>query len=160
MKKIIKAVDRVVYYVVFKLGLLIGCILACFRWNRMTRILMRFNAKTVLLMRGGRRKDTIEEIGWEWKRMFPLESMQEIMAMDDHTVYMRTHTWCPLRGTGDVHACHQLMEFDRALLETIGGRLVVLRSQAQPNVKNCEIAIRMSGKSIDDLLAVQSRNRQ
>ncbi len=48
-----------------------------------------------------------------------------------------------MRGTGDVHACHQLMEFDRTLLETIGGELIVLSSQAQGDAKDCEIAIRL-----------------
>jgi hypothetical protein len=99
----------------------------------------------------------IEGVGKEWKRMFPLEQMQKITTVDEDTVYAETHTWCPLRGTGDVQACYRMMEFDRCMLETIGGQFVVLRSQAEPGVKVCEIAIRESGKSTKDLIHAHER---
>jgi len=152
MRKLLKRIKRMIYFAVFKINLIISCIPARLRWDRLSRKLQRANARRVLSARHGQRKIEMEEIGNEWKRMFPLKGMQEILAVDADTIYARTHGWCPLRGTGDVRACFQLMEFDRALLETIGGQFVVLRSQAQPGVKTCDIAIRRLGKSIDDLV--------
>jgi len=152
MKRLLKAIYMIWYYPAFKIGLVLGSIPARLGFDRITRMLMRSNAQLVILIRRARYKEKISEIGREWKRMFPLEGMQEIIKEDEDTVYFRTHGWCPLRGTDDVRACHLLMEFDRALLETIGGQLVVLRSQAQPGVKQCEVAIRRTGSSLDDLI--------
>ena len=103
------------------------------------------------MMRRGKRKTTIEEIGKEWKRMFPQMIIQRFISMDKDTVYYETHTWCPLRGTGDVEACYKLMEFDRHMLKTIGGEFVVLQSQAEFGAKTCKVAIRKLGISTSDL---------
>ena len=89
--------------------------------------------------------------------MFPLQRMQKITNMNEDTVYAESHVWCPLRGSGDVHACYKMMEFDRCMIETIGGQFVVLRSQAEPGVKICKIAIRKSGKSTKDLIHAHER---
>jgi hypothetical protein len=45
-----------------------------------------------------------------------------------------------------------MMEFDRVMLEIIGGHLFVLRSQAQAGVKQRKVAIRRSDSSLDDLI--------
>ena len=152
MSKLLKIFDVAIYYPVFKVVQIIGCIPARLKLIRSTKLLMRLNAKLVLIMRQGKRKHDIEEIGKEWKRMFPLKQMQKITTVTEDTVYAETHTLCPLRGTGDVQACYRMMEFDRCMLETIGGQFVVLRSQAEPGVKVCEIAIRKLGKSTKDLI--------
>lgn len=78
--------------------------------------------------------------------------MHDILAVDADTVSAWTHSGCPLSGAGDVRACFHEMEFDRTLLETIGGQFVVLRFQAQLGVKTCNVATRRVGKSIDDLI--------
>jgi len=157
MSKLMKIFDNAVYYPSFKIGAIVACIPNRLKLKRFTKSLMRINAKLILLLRQGRRMDNIEEVGKEWKRMFPLEKMQKITNIDEDTVYAETHTWCPLRGTGDVEACYRMMELDRCILETIGGQFVVLRSQAEPGVKVCEIAIRKLGKSTKDLIPAHKR---
>jgi len=149
--------DVFIYYPAFKIGLFTCMIPVRLNLSRVTEFLMRLNAKLVLLIRQGKRMNDIESVGQEWKRMFPLDSMQKITSVDEDTVYAETHTYCPLRGTGDVHACYRMMAFDRMMLETIGGQFVVLRSQAEPGVTVCEIAIRKPGKSTEDLVAAHER---
>ena len=157
MGKLSKIVDVTIYYPVFKAGAMLGSISSRLNLIRTTKLLMRLNAKSVLILKQGRRRDDIDKIGKEWKRMFPLKQMQKITTVTEDTVYAETHTLCPLRGTGDVQACYRMMEFDRRMLETIGGQFVVLRSQAEPGVKVCEIAIRKSGKSTKDLIHAHER---
>jgi len=157
MNRLLKIFDIVIYYPVFKVGLLFACIPNRLKLKRFTQFLMRLNAKLVLILKQGKRMYDIEEIGKEWKRMFPLEQMQKITHVNEDTVYAETHTWCPLRGTGYVQACYRMMEFDRCMLETIGGQFVVLRSQAEPGVTVCEIAIRKLGKSTKDLIHAHER---
>ena len=52
-----------------------------------------------------------------------------------------------------------MMEYDRKMLEKIGGQLVVLRSQAEPGVKVCQLAIRKKGVSMEDLVPAHARSR-
>lgn len=152
MLKLLKTIETAVYFLVFKAGLIMSSIPARLRWEGLTRALMRANARIVFVLRRGRRREDVEDIGNEWRRMFPTDGMQEIVSVDDRTFYARTHGWCPLRGTGDLRACHRLMEFDRTLIERIGGQLVVLQSQAQPGERTCTVAIRRLGESMDDLV--------
>lgn len=79
--------------------------------------------------------------------------------MSTDTVHARILTPCPLRGTGDVHACHRMMAFDRAVLRRAGGQFVVLRSQAEPGVTRCQVALRLQGQPIDDLVPAHERFR-
>ena len=144
--------DVGIYYPVFKIGLVLGAIPARLGRDGLTRALMRMNAACVLFIRRGSAKKDILDAGREWKRMFPRQGMQTILSSDDETVYAETRTWCPLRGTGDVHACHTMMEFDRRLMETIGGQFIVLQSQAEPGVTTCRVAIRRTGMPTDDLI--------
>ena len=157
MLKLTKIFDVAIYFPMFKVTSIMVSIPARLKLLSTTKHLMRFNAKLALLVRRGRRMHDIEKIGNEWKRMFPLERMQNITTVNEDTVYAETHTWCPLRGTGDVQACYRMMEFDRCMLETIGGQLVVLQSQAEPGVKVCKIAIRKSGISTKDLIPAHER---
>ncbi|MCB1171459.1 MAG: hypothetical protein KDK25_14030 [Leptospiraceae bacterium] len=53
------------------------------------------------------------------------------------------HLHCPLRGTGDPAACHQLMEFDRALVRAAGGHLMVLDSQSNSGRPYCTVLMAM-----------------
>jgi hypothetical protein len=72
----------------------------------------------------------------------PSARMVPITTITPDEVRAEIRPPCPLRGTGDLEACHRLMAYDRALLAPHGGRLVVLRSQAEPGVHVCEVAIR------------------
>lgn len=123
----------------------------------LTRYLMRGLARYALFLRKGRPQEGLEAVGAEWLRMFPKPELIRLGALEEETLHVEVHIRCPLRGTGDVHACHRLMEYDRHLLRHIGGQLVVLRSQAEPGVDACELAIRLPAASIDDLCAAHER---
>lgn len=105
-----------------------------------------------LAIRGGRRQNDVRAVGNEWQRMFPSGKMVPIVGVDDTTVRAEIHANCPLRGTGDTAACYRMMEYDRRLLERIGGQLVVLRSQAEPGRTHCEVAIRVASAPVADLV--------
>ena len=131
--------------------------LARSRWHRMTRGLMRGLGAMTLRIQGGRRQNATKAIGREWQRMFPSRKMVPIVQEDDTTVIANITAACPLRGTGDTAACYRMMEYDRRMLETIGGQLVVLHSQAEPGRTHCEVAIRAADASMDDLVAAHVR---
>lgn len=95
---------------------------------------------------------TPEQLGRAWQSAFASARQVPITHTDADTAYGEIHTPCPLRGSGDVHACHRMMEYDRAIAEKAGGQFVVLRSQAQAGVARCQIAIRRAGAATDDLV--------
>jgi len=49
------------------------------------------------------------------------------------------------------------MEFDRALLRSIGGQLVVIESQSNSGEDHCRLAIRRRGDDLSDLEAAHPR---
>jgi hypothetical protein len=85
---------------------------------------------------------TPEALGREWERLLGNPKYARITEIEQDTAYGEITARCPLRGTGDVEACHRLMAYDRSLLAPIGGRLVVLSSQAEPGRTSCRVAIR------------------
>ena len=123
----------------------------------LARSLMRiFGSITMLLMRARPQTD-LEHVGLEWQRMFPSSKDVPITGLDNDTVSAEIHINCPHRGTGNVEGCYRMMEYDRKMLEKIGGQLVVLRSQAEPGVKVCQLAIRKKGVSMADLIPAHAR---
>jgi len=92
-----------------------------------------------------------EDLGVAWQQAFPSRKQVPIERVEGSTVFARIHTPCPLRGTGDVHACYRMMEFDREVLRQAGGQFVVLESQAQPGRTFCRVAMRLKGESVEDL---------
>lgn len=102
-------------------------------------------------------------LGAEWERLLGnkraahVTSVTSATAQTPATAFGEIAIRCPLRGTGDVAACHRLMGYDRALLEAAGGTLVVLESQASVGVTKCRVAIRRSGERVDDLPPAFSR---
>jgi len=60
-------------------------------------------------------------------------------------------------GTGDLEACHRMMEFDREVMRLAGGRFVVLESQATPGVAFCRVAMRRKGESLSGLVPAHER---
>jgi len=125
--------------------------------NLLTKGLMRMFGAMALIVNGGKEKTSLMEIGQEWQRMFPAKKSLPIVKVEDNTLYAEIRLQCPLRGTGDLSACNKMMEYDRKLLEKIGGKLVVLRSQAEPNTEFCQLAIRTSSDSRDDLVPAHKR---
>ena len=124
------------------------------------RHLMRALGGATLLMRGARTRRALPEIGREWQRMFPDPDENRITKIENDTVHAEIHVHCPYRGTGNVEGCHRMMEYDRKMLEKIGGEFVVLRSQAEPGVTTCQVAMRVRGASMDDLTPAHVRVRQ
>lgn len=98
-------------------------------------------------------------LGRTWQRSFPSAKQVPLIGQDATTVYAEIHTPCPLRGSGDVHACHRMMEYDRAVLRRAGGAFVVLRSQAEPGVTRCQVAMRRLDAPLDDLVPAHARQR-
>jgi hypothetical protein len=95
-----------------------------------------------------------ESLGREWERLLGSRPAAHVVAVDEATgtAYGEITALCPLRGTGDVEACHRLMAYDRGLMAPLGARFVVLASQAEPGRTSCRIAIRSGERDASDLL--------
>jgi len=105
------------------------------------RPLSRLLGAVTLALKRGRRQDTLERAVREWQRMMPSGDMAPITRAEPHLIHAELHLECPYRGTGNVAGCNRMMEYDRRLLEGIGADLVVLRSQAEPGVERCLVAL-------------------
>lgn len=116
-----------------------------------TRFLTRSMARTTVRAKHIGVAASTEELGPLWQRAFPAKKQVPIEKIDDRTVFAQIRTPCPLRGTGDVHACYRMMEFDREVVRRAGGQFVVLESQATPGRTFCRVAMRLNGESIEDL---------
>ena len=118
----------------------------------------RLYVRLAFVVRGRRSvAPTAEALGEEWARFMPTGGGVRITDRDDQTVYGEILNHCPLRGTGDVDACHRMMAYDRGLLAPMRGHLVVLRSQAEPGVTTCRVAIRPFDVGIADLVPAHVR---
>jgi hypothetical protein len=142
----------------------VGASLALSAWfarrpafNAVTRALMRGMARLAISAKGIRPAADAADLGAQWQRAFPSAKQVPIRRVGGDTVYAEIHTPCPLRGSGDVHACHRMMEFDRAVLERAGGQFVVLRSQAEAGRTFCEVALRRAGAPVSDLVSAVAR---
>ncbi|AKF11105.1 hypothetical protein [Sandaracinus amylolyticus] len=91
-------------------------------------------------------------LGRAWQRYMPSPHLVPSTRVEGGTAYHEIRMRCPLRGSGDLAACHRLMAYDRALMAEHGARFVVLRPQAEPGVEVCEIAIRAASWPHDDLV--------
>jgi hypothetical protein len=85
---------------------------------------------------------TASELGQIWQGYLPSKKAVPIVSETEEVVHAEIRTYCPLRGTGDHGACHALMGYDRALLAAHGGSFEVVRSQAEPGVEVCLVALR------------------
>lgn len=99
-------------------------------------------------------------LGLEWQRLMPNPKLMPITKVDGDTAYGEIRVHCPLRGTGDVDACHRLMAYDRALMRPAGARFVVLASQAQAGVEHCRVALRPLHLPADDLVPAHRLGRK
>jgi hypothetical protein len=87
------------------------------------------------------RTENAAALGAAWQRALLSPRQVPIVRAESDTAYAEIRTHCPLRGSGDTHACHRMMAFDRQVAAAAGGRFVVLRSQAEPGVSVCEVAL-------------------
>ncbi len=123
------------------------------RLEPLSKMLTRSMARMTVRAKGiGRARDA-SELGPLWQRAFPAKKQVPIESSSETTVIAQIHTPCPLRGSGDVHACHRMMEFDREVLRHAGGQFIVLVSQATPGVAYCRVAMRLAGEPVADLRA-------
>jgi hypothetical protein len=127
-------------------------------FHRVVEPLLGRLAQTVRGYRGARAVPLQgAELGREWQRMMPNPRVMPVTHVDGPTAYGEIHVPCPLRGSGDVEACHRLMAYDRALLRPAGARFVVLESQAEPGVTRCRVAMRPAVLPADDLIPAHVR---
>lgn len=126
--------------------------------NSVTSLIMRLLARGTLMIKGGRARQNVAEVGQEWQRMFPSKKMVPIKTIENETVFAEIRAQCPLRATGDVRACYRLMEYDRRMLHSLGGQLIVLQSQAEPGIEVCQVAIRKLDDKRTDLIAAHERD--
>lgn len=96
--------------------------------------------------------EDLTTLGKAWQKGFPSAKQVPITRITEDTVYAEIHTPCPLRGTGDVMACHRMMAYDRAVVGQAGGQFRVLSSQAEAGNNICKVAIRFEGVGIEDLV--------
>lgn len=113
--------------------------------------ILRRLADLVFFIRKGQHQETAADLAREWQRMFPSKAFVPIRRIDGETAYADILGTCPVTAGGDLTACHRLMEYDRRLLQQMGGQFVVLESKADPALRVCRIAIRRQGVSTDDL---------
>lgn len=85
---------------------------------------------------------TASELGALWQGYLPSRRVVPIVEERKDEVRAEIRVICPLRGTGDHSACRALMGYDRALMAAHGGAFEVLRSQVDPGVEVCLVAIR------------------
>jgi hypothetical protein len=120
-----------------------------------TRLLTPFFVKLTRRIRGPAAVAvTPAALGREWERLLGNRSHARITRVDSGTAtaYGEITGLCPLRGSGDVDACHRLMAYDRGLMAPYGARFVVLASQAERGRTSCEIAIRTASQPAQDLI--------
>jgi len=125
--------------------------------GRFGRLLMHVFGDVTTVVGRARPQTGIEAVGREWQRMFARAEDVPITRIEGDTVHAEIHIKCPYRGSGNVDGCFRMMEYDRRILERIGGQLVVLRSQAEPGVEVCQLAIRPRDAATADLVPAHVR---
>lgn len=121
------------------------------------RWLMHLFGDVTMRLGRARPRTGVEAVGREWQRMFARAEDVPITSIEGDTVRAEIHLRCPYRGSGNVDGCYRMMEYDRRMLERIGGQLVVLRSQAEPGVEICQLAIRTQDAGTEDLVPAHVR---
>ncbi len=121
------------------------------------RALERLLGGLTVSLKAAKTQADVGSVAREWQRMMPSRGMVPIVEETATTVVAEIHAVCPYRGSGNVAGCFRMMEYDRKMLETIGGELVVLRSQAEPGVSVCQVALRRKGADLSDLTPAHLR---
>jgi hypothetical protein len=111
------------------------------RRNVIGKPVMRVLGSLTLAVKKAGKKSTAIESAEEWQRMFPSKKMVPITSVDGDTVYAEIRSECPYRASGNVDGCYRMMEYDRKMMEKIGSKFIVVKSQAEAGVSHCQIAI-------------------
>ncbi len=97
----------------------------------------------------------LEKIASGWTEQMPKPHEQfPITSLSDNVAIGEIHVNCSLRRSGNIQACYNLMQFDRAIVERMGGKFIVLESQANSSQKHCKIAICRSEDDFGELKSV------
>lgn len=127
------------------------------RSDRLSRAWMRRLARTTIQGKRIGPAPDLAALGAAWQRGFPSARQVPLRAVTGTTVLADIETPCPLRGSGDTTACWRMMEYDREVARAAGGEFVVLRSQAEPGVTVCQVALRRAGADWSDLVPAHVR---
>ncbi len=124
------------------------------RLNGLTRKTTAALAKLNVNLNKAKKAHTISDLAQTWKNLMPPDGLQnfKVSKIEDETAFAEIHLHCPLRGTGRVHDCYKLMNYDRQLMEKVGGQLIVLESQSNSGKSYCRLAIRKKEADTDDLV--------
>jgi len=123
--------------------------------NIIGKPLMRTLGSVTLTVKKAEKKSTALESAEEWQRMFPSKKMVPLTRIENETVYAEIRSECPYRGSGNVEGCYRMMEYDRKMMEKIGTSFTIIKSQAEPGVSHCQVA--MSKSSSNLLIEVKDR---
>lgn len=116
--------------------------------------LTTFLARVNLYLNRPTVSESLKQLGESWLGLMPPDGQHFFKVEDptENTIHTQIHLKCPLRGTGDVEACYKLMNYDRKLVDAVGGQLVVLESQANSGKSYCRLALRPKGADVSDLI--------
>jgi hypothetical protein len=128
------------------------------RWQRLGEWTLGRLGQAMARRRGLKEASSPRALGEQWQRIFPSPRHVPLVDEDATTIYAEIRTVCPLRGTGDVHACHRMMAYDRMAAARMGARFVVLESQATPGVTVCRVALRHQSLPAEDLVPAHERS--
>lgn len=139
---------------VFEFGLKIFSFFALRKINPAVKLFTNFSAWINLKLNRPVKAKNAEELAETWLELMPPDGRDKfkIDRVEKETAFVEIHLHCPLRGTGNAQACYELMNYDRKLMDKVGGNLVVLKSQSQGKRTHCELAIRKKGESLEDLI--------
>lgn len=134
----------------------LGILARISRWptlDLLTQGLTTFLARVNLFLNRPSASKSLKQLGESWLDLMPPDGQHFFKVEDptENTIHTQIHLHCPLRGTGDVEACYKLMNYDRKLVEAVGGQLVVLESQANSGKSYCRLALRAKGADVSDL---------
>lgn len=116
--------------------------------NIIGKPLMRTLGSLTLTVKKAQKKNTALESAEEWQRMFPSKKMVPITKIEEGTVYAEIRSECPYRGSGNIEGCYRMMEYDRKMMEKIGTSFTVIKSQAEPGVNHCQVAMSKGSSSL------------
>ncbi len=109
-------------------------------FNNTTRILTTMAANITLKICDQNQIQTYNLVE-KWKALMPYSDDFIISSNNSENGLAEIHIKCPLKNTGDIEACHRLMNYDRELIKKFDGNLFVLNSQVYPENNYCKLLI-------------------